>query len=166
MAKTATATPSFASLLDKPASIDDRPKTQPQGSWLCLVKGLPFFDKSSQKLTEFAEFTLQVLAAGVDVDENDLEAWLTKADGSKKVLTDQIIKHRLYLTDNSIFMLNDFLDHCGTDDSKTRRDRIDDTPNCEVVVYIRHESRKDGQGVQSKVAKTAPAEDFNAQEAA
>lgn len=162
------ASPNYASLLDKPASLDDRPKTQPQGSYLCLVKGLPAHDKSSQKLTDFVEFTFQILQAGPDVDEDDLAAWLTKSDGSVTKLTDKTFKSRFYVTENSIFMLNDFLDHCGIDDAdgtKSRRERIDETPNAEVVVYMRHEARKDGQGVQAKVGKTAPAEGFNAAEA-
>lgn len=157
-------TPNYASLLDAPASLDDRPKTQPQGSYLCIIKGLARYDKSSKKQTDFAEFTAQVLQAGPDVDEDDLAAWLTKADGSQVPITDKTIKLTYYLTENSIFMLNDFLDHCGTDDTKIRRERIEDTPNAEVVVYIRHVARQDGQGVRAEVAKTAPAEGFNASE--
>lgn len=158
------ASPNYASLLDKPASLDDRPKTQPQGSFLCILKGLPRYDKSSKKQTDFVEFTAQVLQAGPDVDEDDLEAWLTKADGSKVAINDKTIKLTYYLTEGSIFMLNDFLDHCGIDDAdgtKSRRERIDETPNAEVVVFMRHEARQDGQGVQARVAKTAPAEGFN-----
>lgn len=160
------ANPNFASLLDKPASLDDRPKTQPQGSYLTIIKGLPRYDKSSKKQTEFVEFTAQVLQAGADVDADDLEAWLTKADGSKVAITDKTVKLTYYLTDGSIFMLNDFLDHCGTDEDKTRRERIDETPNAEVVIFIRHEARQDGQGVNARVGKTAPADGFNAQEEA
>lgn len=160
--------PNYASLLDKPASLDDRPKTQPQGSFLCILKGLPRYDKSSKKQTEFAEFTAQVVAAGPDVDEEDLASWLTKADGSVMKLSDKTLKLTYYLTENSIFMLNDFLDHCGIDDAdgtKSRRERIDESPNAEVVVFIRHEARQDGQGVQARVAKTAPADGFNQAEA-
>lgn len=160
------ASPNYASLLDKPASLDDRPKTQPQGSYLCIIKGLPRYDKSSKKQTDFVEFTAQVLQAGPDVDEDDLAAWLTKADGSTVAISDKTIKLTYYITEGSIFMLNDFLDHCGTDDSKSRRERIDDTPNAEVVVYIRHEARQDGTGVQARVGKTAPADSFNQEEAA
>lgn len=163
------ASPNYASLLDKPASLDDRPKTQPQGSYLCVLKGLPRYDKSSKKQTDFVEFTAQVQQANThDVDQDDLEAWLTKSDGSKVKITDKTLKLTYYLTENSIFMLNDFLDHCGIDDAdgtKSRRERIDETPNAEVVVFIRHEARQDGQGVQARVGKTAPAEGFNAAEA-
>lgn len=161
------ASPNYASLLDKPASVDDRPKTQPQGSFLTIIKGLPRYDKSSRKQTDFVEFTAQIQAAGPDVDEDDLAAWLTKSDGSVVKLSDKTLKLTYYLTENSIFMLNDFLDHCGIDDAdgtKSRRERIDETPNAEVVVFIRHEARQDGQGVQAKVGKTAPAEGFNAAE--
>lgn len=154
------ASPNYASLLDKPASLDDRPKTQPQGSYLTIIKGLPRYDKSSKKQTDFVEFTGQILQAGPDVDEDDLAAWLTKADGTVVPITDKTIKLTYYITDGAIFMLNDFLDHCGTDDSKSRRERIDDTPNAEVVVYIRHEARQDGQGVNARVGKTAPPEGF------
>ncbi len=73
MAQTQTS-PNFGALLDKPASDVERPKPLPQGSYHCIVKGLPRFDKSSKKFTEFVEFTLQPTSAGEDVDEEDLEA--------------------------------------------------------------------------------------------
>lgn len=162
MAQTQT---SFADILDAPPSEDDRPKPPPQGSYLCVVKGMPRIDKSSQKQTPFVEFTLIPKAAGADVDAEDLQAWATKADGSMKRLDEITIKNTIYTTEASVFMLNDFLSHCGIEaDGRSRREMLDDTPNCEVVIFIRHEARQDGQGVVARVGKTAPAEDFQAAE--
>ena len=64
--------PNFGALLDKPASEIERPKPLPQGGYICTVKGLPKFDKSSKKQTEFVEFTLQPVEAMEDVDQEAL----------------------------------------------------------------------------------------------
>ena len=164
MAKTAQ-TANFTDILDAAPSPDDRPKSLPVGSYLCLVKGQPRHDKSSKRFTPFVEFTLIPKQAGQDVDQDDLTAWATKADGTMKRLEDTVIPATFYTTDNAIFMLNDFLEHCGIEaDGRTRREMLDDTPNCEVVAYIRHEARQDGTGVQARLGKTAPADSFNAAE--
>lgn len=157
---------SFADVLDAPPSADDRPKTAPVGSYLCTIKGMPRIDKSSQKQTPFVEFTLIPKEAGADVDEDDLATWLTKADGTVKRIDENTFKNTIYTTENSVFMLNDFLEHCGieSDGKRSRREMLDDTPNCDVVIYIRHEARQDGQGVQARIGKSAPADSFVAAE--
>jgi len=35
---------------------------------------------------------------------------------------------------------------------------IDQTPNCEVIAFIKHRASEDGQSVFAELAKTAPAE--------
>lgn len=155
---------SFADVLDAPPSADDRPKSLPVGSYLCTVKGMPRIDKSAQKQTPFVEFTLVPKQAGADVDADDLTAWATRADGSIKRLDETTLKNTIYITENSVFMLNDFLEHCGIEtDGRSRREMLDDTPNCDVVIYIRHEARQDGQGVQARISKSAPADSFVAE---
>lgn len=161
MAKSATqtSTPNFGTLLDKPSSEVERPKPLPQGSYLTIVKGLPRFDKSSKKQTEFVEFTLAVQSAGEDVDEDDLKAWMSKADGTRRSLQDATIRATYYITEDSMFRLKDFLDHAGAgDDDMSLRQRIDEAPNSQVIAFIKHRASEDGESVFAELAKTTPAE--------
>ncbi len=149
MAQTQTS-PNFGALLDKPASDVERPKPLPQGSYHCIVKGLPRFDKSSKKFTEFVEFTLQPTAAGEDVDEEDLAAM-----GG---IANKTIRATYYITEDALWRLKDFLSHCGIEEDGSLRNMIDQTPNCEVIAFIKHRASEDGQSVFAELAKTAPAE--------
>ena len=149
MAQTHTS-PNFGALLDKPASDVERPKPLPQGSYHCIVKGLPRFDKSSKKFTEFVEFTLQPTSAGEDVDEEDLEAM-----GG---IANKTIRATYYITEDALWRLKDFLSHCGIEEDGSLRNMIDQTPNCEVIAFIKHRASEDGQSVFAELAKTAPAE--------
>lgn len=156
MAKAAKST-SFADILDKPASEIERPKPLPAGTYTCVVKGQPQHGKSSQKQTPFVEFTLGILAAGEDIDEDELKAALTKADGTVVPLTDKTIKQKYYITEGSAFMLKDFLESCGLDtegDASTRQ-LLEETPGCQMTVTLKHEASNDGQSIFARVAGTA-----------
>lgn len=149
--------PTFASILDTPSEQVERPKPMPVGQYVAIVQGQPRFDKSSKKQTEFVEFTLKFNEA-VEVDEEALDTWLEKPDGSgRKNLADQTIKSTYYLTESSLWRLNDFLEHCGAGDkSMSIRQRIAETPGCSVMVTIKHEAAQDGSAVFARVADTAP----------
>lgn len=152
MAKPATVTkptpkPNFASLLATPGSDVERPVPMPVGSYICTVAGLPRFDKSSQKQTDFVEFTLKFVSAGEDVDEDTI-----KEMGG---LGDKTIKATYYITETALWRLKDFLSACGleADGDKTLEELIDETPNCEVGIFIRHEPGNDGQSMFARVGR-------------
>jgi hypothetical protein len=157
MAQTQSA-PNFGTLLDKPSSEVERPKPLPQGSYHCIVKGLPRFDVSSKKKTEFVEFTLAVQSAGEDVDEDDLKNWMVKGDGSSRRIQDATIRATYYITEDALWRLKDFLQHCGIEEGESIRAMIDESPNCEVIAYIRHRASEDGEAMFAELAKTAPVE--------
>ena len=146
----AATAPNFGALLDKPASDVERPKPLPQGSYHCIVKGLPRFDKSSKKQTEFVEFTLQPTEAGEDVDADDLAAM-----GG---IANKTIRATYYITEDSLWRLKDFLAHCGIEESGSLRNMIEETPNCQVIAFIKHRASEDGKSVFAELAKTASAE--------
>lgn len=157
MAKSAVV-PSFTSILDTPSDQVERPKPMPVGQYVCIVQGQPRFDKSTKKQTEFVEFLLKFNEA-LEVDEDALNEWLVKPDGSSKNLAEQTIKATYYLTETALWRLNDFLDHCGAGDkSMSIRQRIAETPGCGVVVTIKHEASQDGSAVFARVADTAAVE--------
>lgn len=144
------ANPNFASLLDTDSQSVERPKPLPQGTYHCVVKGQPRFDKSSKKQTDFVEFTLQPTAAMDDVDQEEL----TSMGG----FVDKTIKATFYVTENSLWRLKDFLDHCGVADEGSLRSRIDEAMNSEVLAKLRHEASDDGQSVFARLGGTAPVE--------
>lgn len=158
------ATPNLASALDRPAGSVEKPKPCPQGSYHFIVAGMPRYDKSSKKQTEFVEFTLKFQAPTEDVDQDELTAWLTKPDGSTKVLQEMTTKVTLYITENSLWRINQFLEHLGwdigtpenpgEDADKSLREMIEQSMNRSVGGFMKHEASDDGSTVYSKFDKS------------
>lgn len=92
--------PDFDSLLSGAVGTAERPKPWPAGPFLLVVKDRKF-DKSSQKKTDYVEFTFGVVRPleGVDMDElAALKNWQEKT-----------IKDTFYLTEDALYRLDDFL---------------------------------------------------------
>ena len=152
MAKTATATASFGSILDRAPSEIEKPKPMPQGSYTTVLVGQPRFDKSTKKQTEYVEFTHKILSAGEDVDTDDLATYL----GDSKKLNEVQMKNTFYLTEGSIWRLKEFLEHCGIDmdEVESLREGIEATPGKQVGIFINHEASQDGTSVFARIGKT------------
>lgn len=151
----ANQTANFADILKMRPSDAKPPPLLPVGSYLCVVQGLPRYDKSSQKGTPFAEYTLSVLAAGEDVDDD--EAALI--DGG---VVGKTIKAQYYLTDNAMFMLTDFFANCGLDvkSAKSYEELMDQPNGCQIIAYIKHRPSNDPNDKRTfpRLAGTAPVE--------
>lgn len=147
MAKVATQQ-SFASVLDMPASDIERPKPAPVGSYVCVVQGQPKIDKSSKKQTEYVEYTLKPLQALDDVDPDALKDWGGLAEKTFRVT--------YYLTENSVYRLKEFLEHCGIEmeEGGSLRQYIGEAAGQQVTVSIVHEASQDGETVYAKVKNT------------
>ena len=156
-----TDTPNFGALLDTPGSEIERPKPLPQGTYTTIIQGLPRYDKSSKKQTEFVEFTHKFLAAGDDVDEESLTEALTKPDGSVKQLTEVTMRNTFYLVENALWRLKDFLGHAGidtTEEGKSLRNWIEETPGRQVGVFVQHVPTQDGSGTFAQIGRTVAVE--------
>jgi len=150
----------ISDILDKPSTQIDKPKPLPVGTYLWSVQGLPKHDKSKEKQTPYVEFNVKCLSAYDDVDEEALAEWATKSDGTMRALQDYSTRLTYYITPDSLYRLQEFLDHCGVaDDEKSTRQCIDDTPNCQFVANIVHTASKDGTTVYANIGKTAPVEE-------
>src|SRR5580658_1326466 len=101
----------FSDILDKPATEIDRPKPLPIGEYVWTVQGLPRYDKSKEKQTPFYEFTCKAASALDSVDEDALKEWATKSDGSMRALTDFSTRLTFYITEDSLYRLQEFLGH-------------------------------------------------------
>ena len=161
MARTAE-TPNFESILDMPAADVERPKPLPVGTYNAIVQGLYEEGVSSQKKTPFVQFAFAIQSADEDVDEEELDAFLTAKDGSKKALGGIVIKNnstKFYTTGDSLWRLTDFLDHCGIEqEGKTIRQCLSETPNCAVKILIGHVASQDGESIFAELKKTMPAD--------
>lgn len=141
----------FQSILDKPSNEIERPKPLPAGSYVCVIQGMPKFDKSSKKGTPYVEFTLKPIQAGDDVDAEALQ----EMGG----LGEKTLRGTFYITEDAAWRLTDFLDHAGAgDESMTPRQRIDETPGKQVIANIRHKASADGSSVYAELGNTAPVE--------
>ena len=136
----------FSALLNKSMSDVERPKPMPQGSYVAMVQGLPRFDKSSKKQTEFVEFTLKLLAAGEDVDAEAL----AEMGG----IADKTIKDTYYLTENSLWRLKEFLVNLGMPEDMSMQEAVEAAPGKQIGIFINHEPSQDGQAVFARVGKT------------
>ena len=151
--------PNFASILDESPDHVDQPKARPVGPDIFTV-GAPTSGKSRKKGTFFVEFPLRAIAAEDGVDPDALE----EAGGIEGFKT----KVTFYLTEDSVFRLDQFHERCGIDlktDKSSRRMRNDMVVNAQVLGIVEHEYPlgEDGEPDMTKepfvrVNKTAPAE--------
>jgi len=143
----------FEAILNIPNKDIERPKPLPPGTYYCVVLGQPKFDVSSQQKTEYAEFTLGILATHEDVNAEDLKVAL-----NGKPLTEKTIRATYYLTEAARWRLREFLDHCGVeegDDDTTIGQRIAAASGCHVLANLKHSPTKTGTAVYAELASTA-----------
>lgn len=147
----------FGAILDKAPTDIKAPTALPVGTYLTVVQGLPRYDKSTKKGTEYAEYTLSILQAGEDVDPDELAA----VEGG---VAGKTIKATFYLTDNSLWRLKEFFEHCGLDVEKadSLRELMDQPQGQQVLAYMKHESSTSDDGkttrVFARLGGTAPVE--------
>lgn len=139
--------PNFSSILDKPVDAEaNRPKPLPTGTYTCIVDGIPRFDKSKQKQTDFVEFQLKPVSAGADVDQEAL----TAAGGLSKT-----IRTTFYLTEEAAFRLDQFLENLGLDKGISRKEGISMAPGRQVLAVVTHRASQDGTAIFAEVNSTA-----------
>jgi len=144
--------PNFASILDEAPSEVERPKPLPAGTYTCIVSGAPIYDKSSKKQTPYVQFTLRPISAEADVDEEEL----AEMGGFEN----KTIRATYYLTDDAVFRLDEFHEHCGLDlgDSASRRARNDAVMNSQVRAVVKHRTSDDGTQIFAELSRTLSAD--------
>lgn len=149
--------PSFAPILDRAPTDIEPPKVLPVGSYSWIIRGVPRFDKSAQKKTDFVEFTVVPQAALDDVDQETLTEALTKKNGEKVALESKSQRLTYYLTEDAIYRLKDFLKHCGfdvDDADASLRQMINESPNRTFGGYVSHKPSDDGERMYANITKT------------
>lgn len=145
----------LADILNRPATDFNFPPPLPTGGYHCVVAGLPEQIESSEKKTPGFEFILKPIAVLDDVDEEELEK--LGGLGGKTIKNTYWISQDASKQDTTVAMLREFLEHCGIDpEGKSVMAMIDEVPNCEVIVFMKHEPLRGRDGFRAVVAKTAP----------
>jgi hypothetical protein len=168
----------FAAILDRSPKDVEKPKTLPIGTYAWLIRGQYRLDKSTQKKTEFVEFTVvpqgpvQGDNGNLDVDQEQLDEALTRRDGTKTAIQSKSQRLTFYLTEDALFRLEDFLRHLGfeipTEAEKKNmseeelealpsfRSMLGETPNRQFAGYISHKPSEDGTQMYANITKTMP----------
>jgi hypothetical protein len=138
----------FASLLGQSADEIEKPKPLPMGTFTFQV-GEHRFDESAKKKTPFVEFKVTPKVAQEDVDE-DLLAEVKNWQEREMRLT-------YYLTDDAIWRLKDFLEHCGISTAgRTLGECVPETAGALVNGYVKHDVN--GEDVYANISSTSVAE--------
>lgn len=149
----------FANILDRAPSEITAPTPLPPGTYLTIIQGLPRYDKSTKKQTDYVEFIHKFSSPADDVDADDLKAALTnEKTGETKSLGDITMKNTYYITEASAWRLKKFLEDCGFDtdsDEHSLRELCESTSNSEVYVTVKHRPSDDGKRIFAEISDTA-----------
>jgi hypothetical protein len=143
-----TQTTEATSWFDESPTEVRRAPLMPPGNYNVVIKSLRY-DKSSQKGTEFVEFS--GIPTATDADEADIE----RIGG----LEGKVLRVQFYNTEFSVGRLDKFHQHCGIDLSvpMTSRLRNEECINRECCFVVRHEPARDGsEEMFAKVTRTLP----------
>jgi hypothetical protein len=152
--------PNFGSILDEAPTEVNRPKSLPTGTYTFVV-GRWEEGKSSQKKTPFVKFGMRPIAAGDDVDPDELQEALTSADGTVADLGSKMMSITFYCTPDAIYRLDEFHEHCGLDldEAVSRKMRNDEVANAQVEGYVAPRQQTDPDApTYSEIKRTLPAE--------
>jgi len=141
----------FAALLETNVDVIEKPKVMPMGTYAFKVLDHEF-GESSQKKTPFVQFNCSPISALEDVDE-ELLAEIPKWQERKMRVT-------LYITDDSLFRLKDFLEHCGLDATdRTLAELIPEVTGAMFNGFVKQQaSQNDPSEFFAFIDKTMPAE--------
>lgn len=142
---------SFTDILNKPATEIEAGKPLPVGTYLCLVDGQPEHKTMGKNNTDCFEFNLKPMQAQADVDQ---QALLENLKG--KSLSDKKLRHRLFVTEDSLWRLKKFLEDLGIElGSRGLGECIPEAMGRQVMVAVGHRASEDGTQVFMEVKNTA-----------
>ena len=156
--------PSFTPILNKKASETEDPKLLPRGLYTFTVDKQYTIDKSPKKQTEYVRFVLHPIEAGEDVDEDELDSYLSRKDGSKKILRDVGMRLTFYTTEEAVYRLRNFLLRdlkIDNEEDLSYAQLIDEAASGDkmVMAYVKHIPNQSGDGFYAEIDRTAPVED-------
>lgn len=151
----------ISDILNRPAEDVEAPKPLPVGSYNAVIKGLPEQGESSKQKTHFLKFAFQITSPREDVDPDEITEFETNKDGTKTSIVGKIMTTDYYIQNadgspsGALFMLTDMLEAIGVDFSggKSITTAIDETPNMECVLFIKHRPSQDGRRFFAEIGR-------------
>jgi hypothetical protein len=141
-------------ILNRPATDFNFPPPAPEGGYHCVVAGLPEEVESSEKKTPGYKFTLNMIGAMDDVDDDELKEFGGFEGKSLKVtfwISQDPDKEEV-----TVAMLREFLEKCGIEaDGKSVMGMIEEAPNTEVIAFVKHKPQQGRDGFRAEVVKYA-----------
>jgi hypothetical protein len=153
--------PNLAKILNMPSDqIDRSPKPLPQGWYIACVDGQPE-EGQSQSGTVYYDFPMRIVDTFEDVDDDEMEEYLTKLDGSIATLSEVRIDNRMFMTERAVGRLVSFLDHLeGVKPADVKKEktsigqRMARVNGKTCVIHVRHEPWQNGGGVSPRIDRT------------
>jgi len=138
----------FSEVLDLRSKDIKKLEPLPAGSYQATVAGLPTIEPVGKNKTPAAKFTM----TGFIPRQNTDSAEVAKCGDIAK----REIIHTTFLTESAAWRLKKFLDDLGIEEGeKTLKERIDQVPNRQCVVHIKHTMSNDNNTVYAEIAKTS-----------
>lgn len=155
----------ISDILNRPAEDVEAPKPLPVGSYNAIIKGMPEQGESSKQKTVYLRFAYQITSPREDVDQDEIAEFETNKDGTKTSIIGKIMTSDFYIQNadgspsGALFMLTDMLENLGIDftGGKSITAAIDETPNTECVIFIKHRPSQDGKRFFAEVGKVVGA---------
>lgn len=137
----------FKSVLSQPAAAIERPKPLPIGTYKFIILSYAFAEIGEKK-TPCVEFTMQASEAADDVNADELKA----AGG----LDEKKLKTKLFLTEDALFRLKEFLIAAGCDDKNgaaSLEEMLVESRTKSIGVIVKHRAGTNEGDVFTDVAK-------------
>jgi hypothetical protein len=140
----------FEALLGTKLDTVEKPKVMPMGTYSFVIIDHEF-GTSAQKGTPFVQFNTHPRVAQDDVDEELLS--------EVKNWQDRKMKVTYYLTEDSLFRLKDFLEHCQIDiTGRTIAECIPETTGQMFNGYVKQQSAPNGTDMYANIDQTSAVE--------
>lgn len=154
--------PQFRSILGTPRKDIEPPKPLPTGTYTVRVNAHKELSSKGENPRPIIEFPLSVIAAGSDVDEDQLEEF----GGIEKVIK-QKARVSFWLADDdgtaTLHRLNEFLEKtCGIsqEEDQTLGEAISRANGCIIKAHFKHRIDKtDPTKIYAEVDMTSPLDD-------
>jgi hypothetical protein len=117
-----------------------------------MVDGRPEHGQSSQKKTDYLRFKYKIIAAGNTVDARE---------AAEQQVVGKSLQQDFYIIDNDVSksIIKEFLQNtlgiANPGDAKGIEQMLDDVPNRELLVEVKHEMSQDGKRIFHRVNSTA-----------
>jgi hypothetical protein len=150
--------PNLSSLLSTSAEDAKRPVPLPDGTYYGIIKSFNNMEskninKDTGEKTPGLSFRIELTHPHPDVDLSEYEA-----AGGKPINT-RSFTHDIYITENSLWRLKEFLESLGLDlTGRSLGEMIPSTVNQAVLLDIAKEPTKDGKGFYNNLKSVTGAE--------